>query len=631
MAVDRNFSMSPRPNHPERTAKQRLPSLTIVVISALVIAALYFAQVVLIPFALAVLLTFLLSPAVSYLQRLRLNRGAAVAVVIALAFGALGLAAWAVAVQIGALAAELPQYRQNIAEKARYVRSMGKGGVLENVQETVKDLQSELEGDEKIQAGKPSMSANSSAPTTPSSFDFGSMARTAGMATLVLGLVIFMLAQREELRNRLIRVIGYTHLTVTTRALEDAGRRISNYLLMQIAINGCFGLVVATALFLIGLPYAFLWGFLSVPLLFIPVVGFWVAAALPTLLALAVFREWWWPLVILAMFFGLKTVINMILEPLLYGRSVGVFPVPLLMMIAFWTWLWGGIGLLLATPMTVCLVVFARHVPQLESVRVLLSDEPAMEPPIRYYQRLLAMDTDEARLILRQYLTEHDSPEQVYDEVLLPALNYAKADFRANKVTRSEYQFVMSASRRMLDDGLALSFGEDSLDSREKSGLLDSAVNATHAGGNLDVEKISMVSCPAQDEADEIALVMLRQLLNPQRYQTEIIPAGTLTSEVAAVVVEKAPALVCIAAVSPAGVAQLRYICKRLRALDPDLKIVVGCWGGAEEIDGIRESLIAAGADQIGGSLCQTRDQITNLWPFISSTPPTLRPASNSF
>ena len=169
MAVDRNFSMSPRPNHPERTAKQRLPPLTIVVISALVIAALYFAQVVLIPFALAVLLTFLLSPAVSYLQWLRLNRGAAVAVVIALAFGALGLAAWAVAVQIGALAAELPQYRQNIAEKARYVRSMGKGGVLENVQETVKDLQSELEGDEKIQAGKPSMSANSSAPTTPSS------------------------------------------------------------------------------------------------------------------------------------------------------------------------------------------------------------------------------------------------------------------------------------------------------------------------------------------------------------------------------------------------------------------------------------------------------------------------------
>jgi hypothetical protein len=270
-------------------------------------------------------------------------------------------------------------------------------------------------------------------------------------------------------------------------------------------------------------------------------------------------------------------------------------------------------------------------VPQLESVRVLLSDEPAMEPPIRYYQRLLAMDMDEARLILRQYLTEHGSPEQVYDEVLLPVLNYAKADFRANKVTQSEYQFVMSASRRMLDDGLATSFGKDSLDSREKSGLLDSAVNATHAGGNLDVEKISMVSCPAQDEADEIALVMLRQLLNPQRYQTEIIPAGTLTSEVAAVVVEKAPALVCIAAVSPAGVAQLRYICKRLRALDPDLKIVVGCWGGAEEIDGIRESLIAAGADQIGGSLCQTRDQITNLWPFISSTPPTLRPASNSF
>ncbi len=596
--------MSPRPRAFREGAKRqrRLPPLAVSIISALVIAALYFAQAVLIPFALAVLLTFLLSPAVSYLQQLRLSRGAAVALVIVLAFCLLGGVGWVVTSQISTLAAELPKYRHNIAEKVRYLRSMGKGGVLENVQETVKDLQDELERDEPAGAEKQAAPVNPGSSTAAwPSLDWGSVVRNIAGATLVLGLVIFMLAQREELRNRLIRVIGYAHLTVTTRALEDAGRRISNYLLMQITINGCFGLVVAIALFLIGLPYAFLWGFLAVPLLFIPVFGFWTAAALPTLLSLALFREWWWPVVIVALFFGLKTFINMILEPLLYGRSVGVFPVPLLMMIAFWTWLWGGIGLLLATPMTVCLVVFARHVPQLDSVRVLLSDEPAMEAKMSYYQRLLAMDVAEAMDILRRYLTDH-SREQVYDEVLLPALTYAKTDLRQNKITAQEHRSVLDASREIV----------------EVIGTEKLAPEAFEAGdGAPPSEKIPIVGCPAQDEADEIALMMLWQLLNPSRYEGEIISSATLASEVAALIVQKNPPLVCIAAVAPAGVAQLRYLCKRLRALSSDIKIVAGRWGYPGGLDVSRESLIAAGADQVGGSLCQTRDQITNLRAFI--------------
>ncbi|HEX2230353.1 MAG TPA: AI-2E family transporter [Candidatus Binatia bacterium] len=580
--------------------QRRLPTLTVSVVSALVIALLYFAQAVLIPFALAVLLTFVLSPAVSSLQRIGASRAAAVTLVIVLAFCAVAGAGWVVTAQIGTLAAELPKYRSNIAEKARYVRSMGKGGVLENVQETVKDLQTEFEGEERLAPGKSSRSANPPSTATWPSFELSSMLRTTGMATLMLGLVIFMLAQREELRNRLIRVIGYAHLTVTTRALDDAGRRISNYLLMQITINGCFGLVVAIALFLIGLPYAFLWGFLAVPLLFIPVVGFWTAAALPTILALAVFREWWWPLVIVGLFFALKTVINMVLEPLLYGRSVGVFPVPLLMMIAFWTWLWGGIGLLLATPMTVCLVVFARHVPQLESVRVLLSDEAAMEPKISYYQRLLAMDANEATAILREYMRRH-SREHVFDQLLLPALSYAKADLRNNKINEREYDFVITGSRKILEASAAF---EDDADSEIAT---------------IPLEKIAVVGCPAQDSADELALLMLRRLLNPSRYHVEIIPAGTLTSEMAAIIVERKPPLVCVGAVSPGGLEQLRYICKRLRTLSAEVKIVAGHWGTAEESEAVRESLIVAGADQVGSRLCQTRDQITNLRPFLSS------------
>jgi predicted PurR-regulated permease PerM len=591
-----------------------LPARSIAVFSALIIAALYFAQAVLIPFALAVLLTFLLSPAVSYLQYTGLSRGPAVALVIVLTFCLLGAAGWVVTSQIKTLAVELPNYRHNIAEKVRYLRSMGKGGVLENVQETFKDVQDEFGSVEDSASARGAKSPSAANPpaagTATSSFDFGSLAKGIASATLVLGLVIFMLAQREELRNRLIRVVGYAHLAVTTRALDDAGQRIGNYLLMQIAINGCFGLVVAIALFLIGLPYAFLWGLLSVPLLFIPVFGFWTAAALPTILSLAVFRGWWWPLVIVGLFFGLKTGINMILEPLLYGRSVGVFPVPLLMMIAFWTWLWGGIGLLLATPMTVCLVVFARHVPQLDSVRVLLSDEPAMDAKMSYYQRLLAMDLSEASDILRGYLAAH-SREHAYDEVLLPAVRYAKADLRQNKITAPEYRSVLNASREILE-------------------ALASGKIAPHAWEAADdarpSRKITIVGCPAHDEADTVALVMLRQLLDPWRYEVEIIPSGRLASEIAAVVAEKTPPLVCVAAVAPGGVAQLRYLCKRMRMLSADTKIVAGYWANPGDIEGIRESLIGAGADQVGGSLCATRDQITNLRPFIAQIEASAQP-----
>jgi predicted PurR-regulated permease PerM len=593
--------MSPQhsaPNDTDKPRRRRLPLLTICVISALVIAALSFAQAVLIPFAFAVLLTFLLSPAVGVLQQTGLNRGSSVALVIVLTFCLLGGAGWILTSQIATLAAELPKYRHNIMEKVRYVRSMGKGGVIENVQETFKDVQDEFEYSEGLKKRK-APPANQAAPSTWPAFDLGSLSRTIASVTLVLGLVIFMLAQREELRNRLIRVVGYAHLTVTTRALDDAGQRIGNYLLMQITINGCFGLVVAIALFLIGLPYAFLWGFLAVPLLFIPVFGFWTATALPTILSLGVFREWWWPLVIIGLFFGLKTIINMILEPLLYGRSVGVFPVPLLMMMAFWTWLWGPIGLILATPMTVCLVVFARHVPQLDSVRILLSDEPAMETKVSLYQRLLAMDMDEATDILRRYLRKH-TREEAYDEMLLPALSYAKKDLRENNITEREQRFIINATRKMVEQI-----------AREKTRAAAAVQN--------DARRIPIMSCPAQDGADEIALLMLRELLNPARYEVVIISAGALASEIAAIVAKRNPPMVCIAALSPGGLPQIRYLCKRLRALSGDIKIVIGRWGVAADKDSIRESLVAAGADQIGHSLGQTRDQIANLRPFISS------------
>jgi hypothetical protein len=255
-------------------------------------------------------------------------------------------------------------------------------------------------------------------------------------------------------------------------------------------------------------------------------------------------------------------------------------------MIAFWTWLWGPIGLILATPLTVCLVVFAKHVPQLEFIGVLLSDEPVMETKIGYYQRLLAMDQDEALEILEDYLSTH-SREQVYDEVLIPALSYAKADLRQNKISEREGQFIFNATREILD---YLASGDLKFPASSENGAPSASVERP-------VRKIHIVGCPAHDEADEVALLMFRQLLDSTPYDVEVLSASILASEMTDAVAEKKPPLVCISALRPGGLVQARYLCKRLRALSPSVKIVVGRWSGAGELDDSGNSLLSAGAD----------------------------------
>jgi hypothetical protein len=288
---------------------------------------------------------------------------------------------------------------------------------------------------------------------------------------------------------------------------------------------------------------------------------------------------------------------------LLYGKSIGVSQVPLLVMIAFWTWLWGPIGLVAATPLTVCLVVFAKYVPQLEFIRVLLSDEPVMAAKISYYQRLLAMDQEEAATIVRDYLKLNPG-ERLYDEVLVPALSYAKQDRLRGNLAEGEESFVVETTREILDE----------LDDSELR--LENGSSLTAGEGSL--PKIRILGCPAHADSDEVALMMLGRLLRAQSYEMEIISAEALTSEVTSWVGERKPQLVCVVALPPGGLAQARLLCKRLRALFPQLKIIVGRWGVTRESDESRSSLRSAGADQVGTSLLQTRDQILNLRQLIS-------------
>lgn len=409
-----------------QSAVRMLRPFVIVASLVLVIACLYWAQAVLIPIALSILLTFLLSPVVGALERLRLGRIPSVILVAVLAFSLLGGIGWAITLQITSLANDLPKYTKNIKQKIGDLRRAGKGTPVEKVQTTVEEVMGEIEKGDKAAANeqKP-VPVVVQAPSLL--WQLPSLLESLAMAGLVIVLVVFMLIERHELRNRLIRLVGYGRLTSTTKALDDAGQRISHYLLMQSIINGSFGLAVGLGLFFIGVPYFILWGFLAAALRFLPYVGPVLAAILPITLSLAVYKGWVQPILVIGLFIVVELFSNLVMETLLYSKSAGISEVALLVAVAFWTWLWGPLGLLLATPLTVCLVVLGKYVPHMEFIGVLMGDEPVMEADVNYYQRLLAKDQDEAAAIVEEYLRTHPV-EQVYDDLLVAALSHAKRD-----------------------------------------------------------------------------------------------------------------------------------------------------------------------------------------------------------
>jgi predicted PurR-regulated permease PerM/CheY-like chemotaxis protein len=586
------------------------PTLMIAGSLILVVAALYWAQAVLIPVALSLLLTFLLSPVVNGVERIGIGRIPAVIVVVLFTFLLLAAVGWIITSQVTTLAGELPKYESNIKRKIAVVRNMTKGGKLEQAQKTVEEIKEEIQKtDEPKKAQQVPrevvVQADRSSAFLPLPIVIGPLFERLASAGLVIVLLIFMLTRREDLRNRLIRCIGYGQMTITTKALEEAGERISRYLLMQAIINSIYGTAVGLGLFLIDLPYAILWGLLAAVLRFIPYVGPWIAALMPSALSLAVFDGWVWPLVVIGLFIVLELFTNMILEPWLYGESAGVSEVALLISVAFWTWLWGPIGLLMATPLTVCLVVLGKYVPQMEFITVLMSDAPVAETHILYYQRLLAADPDEAEKIVVEYVKTNPR-EQVYDQVLVPALKFARMDRDRGSLTDAEEQFVFTATRQIVEK-----LGGEPPDHR------NGAATSNDDNRRL-TPTLNILGCPAHDEADESALLMFQQLLETTRYRVEIVADEKLTSEVLTEAREKRTGLVCIAAVQPGGLAQARYLCKRLRSQLPDVKIAVGLWGFEGDLEEKRNSLLSAGADEVSAKLVETRDHITSLGQRIA-------------
>jgi predicted PurR-regulated permease PerM len=575
-----------------------LSFLSVLASLVLVIASLYWAKAVLVPLALALMLTFLLQPIMVALHRRGLGHTPAAVLVVMLLGLVLGTVGWAVVMQFSSLASELPGYQDNLKHKIDDLQGVSKGGVIEKIQATMAALTKEFEknqppttaSQEAVAVQTPGLSLVSYVPSL-----LGFLADTG----LVLVLLLFMLIAHGDLRDRLFRLIGYGHLTDTTKALDEAGQRISRSLLMQAIVNGTYGGAVGLGLFCLGLPYALLWGFLAAVLRFIPYVGPAVGALLPIALSLAVFTGWVKPLLVGGLFVLLELVTNMILEPLLYGRSAGVSQVALLMAIAFWTWLWGPVGLLLATPLTVCLGVLGKYVPQLAFLDVLLSDEEVTELN-RYYQRLVARDQDGAVEVVEELLPTQTLTD-VYDTVLLPALYYAGQDQRRGNLTAEEARFIYQATRELVDN---LGASQAVTAAAEVP-----IVSAEDAAAALPPQ-VRMLACPAHDEADEVALQMLQHVLDPRRFAVDFTKTTLLTAELISLVEQASPELVCIGLVPPGGFAQTRYLCKRLRARFPTLPIVVGCWGGpkdeAEHLARLRLDDIA----HTSTTLLETRNQI---------------------
>jgi predicted PurR-regulated permease PerM len=582
----------------------------------LVIACLYWGRVVLIPVALAILLTFLLNPVVSMLQRLRLGRTPPVILIVVLAFVILGGIGWAVTGQLATLANELPQYTSNLKHKIADLRGAGQGGIIEKLQRTVEEILDELQKTDSRRKDSPLVPEAEKpvlvAVQAPSVFwRLPTLLEPLATAGLVLVLVIFMLLKHADLRNRLIALAGYGQMTLATKALDEAGQRISRYLLMQSLINGSFGVAVGLGLFLIGVPYAVLWGFLSAALRFIPYVGPAVSALFPIALSLAVFPGWVQPLMVVGLIVLLELSSNMVMEPLLYGQSAGVSAVALLVAIAFWTWLWGPVGLLLATPLTVCLGVLGKYVPQLQFIGLLIGDDSPLETHTSYYQRLIAKDDDEAAELVDEYLQTH-TLDEVHDDLLLPALTSAKRDRAQDALTDEDVQFVVQATRAIVED----------LGVRQSQAAMLPVDTTEPLVGEISVvplPPVRIVACPARDTVDELALQMFRQLLDSTRLALEIVSPEVLTAEVLSLVEQQGVGLVCIAALPPGALAPTRYLCKRLRIRFPELKIVVGRWGFIGDIQEDRTRLLSAGADEVAMTLRETRSHVMQLIQLLST------------
>jgi len=615
-----------------------LSTVAAAILAVIIIAMLYFGREIFVPIALAILLSFVLAPLVLILQRVRVPRGLAVVSVALLAFALIFAMGSLLATQLTQLAGELPRYQSTISEKIQSFRDTKAGrGTLERASDMLKDLSKEIDKPKDAASARgPSSIVNagtsgSQAPVPvevrqpdPGALEnlrtlISPLVHPLATTGIIIIFVIFILLQREDLRNRLIRLAGSNDLQRTTAALDDAAGRLSRLFLTQLVLNSAFGVVIGIGLWFIGTPSAILWGILATVLRFVPYIGAVIAAAFPLALAVAVDPGWSMLFWTLALFLTVEPVVGHVIEPMVYGHSTGLSPVAVVAAATFWTALWGPIGLVLATPLTVCLVVLGRHVERLEFLDVMFGDRPALSPPEIFYQRMLAGDPAEAAEKAEQFLKER-SLASYYDEVALKGLQLAQIDAERGALDPERLTKIRDAVREFAGD---LADQDErpptkanlTTDAEASSAVESVAENAVHE--NLPV--VSKEDLPSdwlgehpvlclagRSLIDEAAAIMLAQLSTAHGLAARVEGAESLSSTNVFRLETTGVVTVCLIYLDSSGPAHMRYSVRRLRRKLPKATIILGCWVKDIDPDALEALRDNAKADLVAGNPGET-------------------------
>ncbi|RST31287.1 AI-2E family transporter [Sphingomonas ginkgonis] len=580
-----------------------LKTLAAVAVCTLVIAALYFGQEVLIPITLAVMLSFVLSPVVNFLQRLRLWRAPAVIVTVLAALGVLGLIGTLIGSQAASLTVNAPQYAQTIEAKVQGVQ----GFAVARLASITKQLGSgkpapgaaptpatgtglDVQRSSASGARKPvpvQVVSDGASPFTIAKVVLAPILGPLETTIIVLIVAIFVLMQKEDLRDRCIRVFGSTDLHRTTRAMDDAGQRLSKYFLSQLAVNTSFGIVIGLGLWAIGIPSPAMWGIMAGLLRFVPYIGSFLAAVAPAALGAAVDPGWIMAIEVIALFVVVEPLTGYVVEPMLYGHSTGLSPASVIVSAIFWSWLWGPVGLIMSTPLTLCLVVMGRHVKSLEFFDVLLGDRPALTPVESFYQRILANNPDEALAQAETLLTDR-SLTDYYDGVVLEGLKLAVEDQARGTIDQDG---AVRMTRSML------SVIADLRPSASATEPIASSVNAICVAGH--------------GSFDDVVTAMLAQLLRQKGVEARRVPNASVSRETIATLDVTGIDVIAVSYLEVIGSpAQLRYLVRRLRERAPAARIIVGLWPQGEAALSDAAIQRTLGADRYVGSLADAVTQI---------------------
>jgi predicted PurR-regulated permease PerM len=533
----------------------------------IVVAGLRLGKELFVPLALSVLFSLVLSPLVRWIQKVGVPRVVSVVSVVVLVFGLLALVGLFIVGQAAALGRRFPEYRANVMTKLDSLRGP-LARTVRTVEKALKDIQAPPAEDKRSPQEPVKVEVVEGPPDVLkiATLVLGPLMTAGASFAVVFLLVIFFLLYQDEIRDRVIRLAGSAEVNATTQTITEATQGVSRFLFLQAFVNASYGATLGLGLFVLGVPNALLWGFLAALARFVPYVGPVVGGVLPVLMSLAVFPGWSRPIGVGAFIVVLEVISNNLVEPVVYGKRTGLSPLAVVVAAVFWAWMWGGLGLLLSVPLTVCLVSLGRHIPSLNFLAVLFGDEPTLEPKVRIYQRLLSGQQEEAAEVLEKDVEAGKPLAAVFDATLLGVLRMAQADLRRGKLEPEDAERLFASVREIVDD---------------VSDVARAELEKKREGAPAPVRGASALCLPASDAADEISAEILARVLHLRGCRAKALPADHTAGEaLEAVAAERADLLVLCA--SPhSNLLRARYLYKRLRRRFGDIPIVEGVWGYA--------------------------------------------------